>query len=526
MPLRQALVKVFDVFLELGQVTEVRVLDAVTAQNSQRHTAAGFFNDCEKLIEAVADIRAARGLYFIPNPIGPRLFMRVPNRMCTAVAGQFTRDTDITCRRWLPININPKRPAGVLATLAALGTAMAVRNEINRHLAERGWPNPSPLCPGTVSTCSIGSTFPQMMVVWCSGYRRHSRIGLTVRGYKSIGRPTSRHTACGYTGLRFAKGYQLPTARNESRRILEVPIQKLVVPSQLLEELAASVGGPNGQPGTNEGRPMVGQTVAVPTPVPKPGAKTESSKPTATQPQSQPAAGGRPTATSLPKVQVPGGATKVTDSARALGKLLGATRDASAAGGPWPSCGGTTKANPVLEVVQPAKFISLAEDVCQPVKAAPTGKTWEPTVLSRQAADAILNADSLIENLPPIKIITRCPVLLERDGHLVEVAAYDRGSGIYAGGKPVEQVSVVDARGRLSAVALRLPVHIGGGPFPGFGCADYTGACLRWLARGPGTRHLGRGQRVADRQGIFRQANRCCLRGYTSYRRPKEERGW
>jgi len=80
--------------------------------------------------------------YFTPNPINPPLFMRAPNRLCSAVAGQFTRDTDITCRRWLPININPKRPAGVLATLAALGTAMAVRNEINRHLAERGWLQP------------------------------------------------------------------------------------------------------------------------------------------------------------------------------------------------------------------------------------------------------------------------------------------------------------------------------------------------------------------------------------------------
>lgn len=111
------------------------------------------------------------------------------------------------------------------------------------------------------------------------------------------------------------------------------------------------------------------------------------------------------------------------------------------------------KGIPILEIVKPAKLISAIEEVCRLVKPSKGGDTWEPTVLSKAMAEAILSADSLFGSLPPIKVITRCPVLLERDGQLVLVAKYDRESGIYAGGQPVEEVSLQQAK-ELLAVTL------------------------------------------------------------------------
>jgi len=154
-------------------------------------------------------------------------------------------------------------------------------------------------------------------------------------------------------------------------------------------------------------------------------------------------------ADSLPQVPLPGGCVRVTDTATTLGKLMGATGRYFSRGRALVAMRHNEDRNPVLEVVKPAHFQSAIEEVAQPVKRAQGKDTRLPTVCSRQSADAILHADGFVRNLPPIRCLTRCPVLIERKGHLVQVAGYDRESGVYAAGEKVPEISLDEAKERL-----------------------------------------------------------------------------
>jgi hypothetical protein len=74
-------VKALRLILEPGQVTELRVLDAVTLADRRPHVESGYFDSPEKLTEAVATIKAAKGFYFTPNPVAPALLSRAANRV-------------------------------------------------------------------------------------------------------------------------------------------------------------------------------------------------------------------------------------------------------------------------------------------------------------------------------------------------------------------------------------------------------------------------------------------------------------
>ena len=53
-----------------------------------------------------------------------------------------TTDTDITQRRWLPIELDPVRPSGISATDEEHAKALARTIEIRGALRDRGWPEP------------------------------------------------------------------------------------------------------------------------------------------------------------------------------------------------------------------------------------------------------------------------------------------------------------------------------------------------------------------------------------------------
>src|SRR4051794_20372596 len=77
-----------------GQVTELRALDAT--MNGERYAATliGYFDDPGKLVEAVAAITSAKGVYIVPNPVNPALLSRVANRIKRAGKGEATGDKD------------------------------------------------------------------------------------------------------------------------------------------------------------------------------------------------------------------------------------------------------------------------------------------------------------------------------------------------------------------------------------------------------------------------------------------------
>jgi hypothetical protein len=125
-----------------GQVAELRALDAVTHEWRRSHTVSGYFDDWEKLATAAAGIRA-RGVYVTLNPVNPALLARAHNRLRDMNSGDpATGDGDIMARRWLPVDCDPVRPAGISATDAEHDLALARAREIRAYLRTQGWPEP------------------------------------------------------------------------------------------------------------------------------------------------------------------------------------------------------------------------------------------------------------------------------------------------------------------------------------------------------------------------------------------------
>ena len=102
-------------FVELlwkpGEVREVRI----PKHNKYGHTASGYFDSPEALAMAAAKWDGKANLYLTLNPVNPALMARSANRIA-GKAETTSSDTDVIRRRWLFIDIDPDRPAGISST--------------------------------------------------------------------------------------------------------------------------------------------------------------------------------------------------------------------------------------------------------------------------------------------------------------------------------------------------------------------------------------------------------------------------
>ena len=126
--------------LSPGKVAEVRAL-------ADKHTHSGYFSDLNALIRAVEPLdtdTSVIGTYVSLNDVNPALLARRANRIKMRLSRHdaTTGDADILRRRWLPIDIDPKRPSGVSSTDEEHGLALAKAGEIAAWLASLGFPAP------------------------------------------------------------------------------------------------------------------------------------------------------------------------------------------------------------------------------------------------------------------------------------------------------------------------------------------------------------------------------------------------
>ena len=115
---REEILRMCGLLMAPGDVHEVRVPKA-----GRRGTIAGYFDDAERLADAVLSIDGTvPGVYVTLNPCKPALLARAANRLqdCAAVT---TSDVDILHRRWLLIDFDPVRPAGISSTNRGHGRA-------------------------------------------------------------------------------------------------------------------------------------------------------------------------------------------------------------------------------------------------------------------------------------------------------------------------------------------------------------------------------------------------------------------
>jgi hypothetical protein len=137
---------VFDLFFAPGEVAEIRALGC-----SGKHKAwgnkfcssvgggpvAGYFDNDADFAQRAAELDTAgpAAVYFTINPVLPDLLARAvcrlkPNPKST------TNDADVVCLRWLYVDLDPKRPAGISATDAELALALEVARAIVARLEQ------------------------------------------------------------------------------------------------------------------------------------------------------------------------------------------------------------------------------------------------------------------------------------------------------------------------------------------------------------------------------------------------------
>ena len=120
-----------------GDVHEVRIPKA-----GRLGTISGYFDDPEKLATAVLVYDGTvPGVYATMNPCNPALLSRAVNRL-KPWARETTSDTDIVRRRWLLLDFDPVRAAGISTTEAEHRRAFTVAYAAMDDLHGAGWPDP------------------------------------------------------------------------------------------------------------------------------------------------------------------------------------------------------------------------------------------------------------------------------------------------------------------------------------------------------------------------------------------------
>jgi len=130
---------VCDVLFYSGQVTEIRAL-------GDNGTHIGYYSNWDRLaqdIDVLDGSAGFKGIYCVLNPVNPALLARKANRISRQGKNDAaTQDTDVIRRRWLPIDIDPKRPSGISSSDAEHEHAHDKAKKIRAFLTELGWPEP------------------------------------------------------------------------------------------------------------------------------------------------------------------------------------------------------------------------------------------------------------------------------------------------------------------------------------------------------------------------------------------------
>lgn len=123
---------------EPGAVVEVRVPNAGSYK-----TLSGYYDDPVAMVDDIVrlDARIFSAIYWTMNSVSRSLSGRAYNRIKN-YAKHTTSDHDITHRRWLLIDADPKRPADISSSDAEHQAALALASTIQQDLAAAGWPEP------------------------------------------------------------------------------------------------------------------------------------------------------------------------------------------------------------------------------------------------------------------------------------------------------------------------------------------------------------------------------------------------
>ena len=122
---------------EADQVVEVRT-------PGKYGWRSGYFDDHERMAVVIkrASDGGAEAVYYTLNPCHEALLARRQPNVLHDDVKESTSDGEITCRRWLFIDFDPKRPKGVSSSKEEKLAARQLMRTVVEALGKEGWPSP------------------------------------------------------------------------------------------------------------------------------------------------------------------------------------------------------------------------------------------------------------------------------------------------------------------------------------------------------------------------------------------------
>ena len=220
---RAEIARAISLLFEPGDAVEVRI------PKTRVGVVAGYFDDHTILAAAIHDADSkyrASGVYYVVNRINPALLGRAYNRLKER-AEYTTADNNILRRRWLPIDLDPVRPAGISSSeeehAAAIHRAWTIAADM-----EKEWDRPIIADSGNGAHLLYRIDLPndQEALTYVTGAlaeldRRYSDHAVKVD-------VTSANAARIWKayGTVARKGDSIPGLPHRLSRILEVPLDK------------------------------------------------------------------------------------------------------------------------------------------------------------------------------------------------------------------------------------------------------------------------------------------------------------
>ena len=245
--------------LPAGGVIEMRALHAPRAG-----TVSGYFDHIEPLAESCEEWSGvAEGVYLTLNLVRRDLMARASNR-----AKEWSRhtssDSDIVRRRWIPLDFDPPRPAGISSTDSEHEAAIKRATDCKQWLRSRGFPEASLILgdSGNGSHLLLRADLPndepsRQIVELCieAAHMYFSDDAVQVDG--STANAARIWKVYGTLSM---KGDDTDDRPHRLARLLEVPATVRPMNTDLLHELAAIVPTPPPVPARPGFRPRPGSS--------------------------------------------------------------------------------------------------------------------------------------------------------------------------------------------------------------------------------------------------------------------------
>jgi hypothetical protein len=225
-----------DLIWEPGDVREVR-----SPKHDGYNTAAGYFDDPAKLVEAVAGSRldGRANVYLTINPVAPALLARAANRI-DLKAKTTTADKDVLRRRWLFVDVDPVRPAAISATEAEREAALEVARGVSAYLGGLGWPTSIVAMSGNgyalFYPIDLPNDEPSRHLV--ERVLHHLAARFDTDGAKVDTSVANAARIVGLTGTMKVKGDSTPDRPHRPSQLLRDPVRGAVVTAEQLAALA------------------------------------------------------------------------------------------------------------------------------------------------------------------------------------------------------------------------------------------------------------------------------------------------